>query len=138
MEALLNRYILKLRVNGLQNCGLYGNVLLHELFGRNDFRGTRLVQGYITLGEETCWHVWVEVGDAKYDVISKISDTEFTYLYERPESGAEEDDEVTAEYELYKTNKVVFWSKRSTPQRVKNFRSKMLKKKISILIYNGT
>lgn len=77
MEALLNRYILKLRVNGLQNCGLYGNVLLHELFDRNDFRGTRLVQGYITLGEETCWHVWV-------DVISKLSGTEFTYLYKNP------------------------------------------------------
>ena len=126
---IFNRYILKLKVNLLQNCGLYGNLVLHELFIRNDVCESRLVQGYIAVGDETCWHVWVEVGDAKYDVISKISDTEFTYLYERPESGAEEDDEVTAEYELYKTNKVDFWSKRSTPQRIKNFRSKMLKEK---------
>ena len=132
MEALLNRYILKLRVNGLQNCGLYGNVLLHELFGRNDFRGTRLVQGYITLGEETCWHVWVEneeTGD-KYDVISRLAtgnNAGFTYLYERPESGAEEDDEVTAEFELYKSNKVEFWTKASTPTKVKNFRAKVMR-----------
>ena len=127
MDALFNRYILKLKVNSLQNCGLYGNVVLHELFIRNDVRDSRLVQGYITVGEETCWHVWVEVGDAKYDVISKLSGTEFTYLYERPESGAEEDDEVTAEFELYKTDKVEFWTKLSTPQRIKNFRSKIMR-----------
>jgi hypothetical protein len=133
MEALLNRYILKLRVNGLQNCGLYGNVLLHELFDRNDFRGTRLVQGYITLGEETCWHVWVEdeATNEKYDVISRLAtgnNAGFTYLYERPESGAEEDAEVTAEFELYTSNKAEFWKKLSTPTKVKNFRAKMMKK----------
>ena len=133
MEALLNRYSLKLRVNGLQNCGLSGNVLLHELFDRNDFRGTRLVQGYITLGEETCWHVWVEdeATNEKYDVISRLAtgnNAGFTYLYERPESGAEEDDEVTAEFELYKSNKAEFWKKLSTPTKVKNFRAKMMKK----------
>lgn len=125
---IFNRYILKLRVNGLHNCGLYGNILLHELFVRHDgATDSKLVQGYITVGFETCWHMWVEMGDAKYDVISNISDTKFEYLYDRPESGAEEDDEVTEEFELYKSNKVEFWTKPSTPQKVKNFRAKIMR-----------
>ena len=128
---MLDRFILKLKVNGLRNPGIYGNLLLYELLTHHDQK-IELVQGYLTVGKETCWHVWVEQIDdgAILDVIRESVDSEegvnFEYTKDIPEQ-YESDDEITKQYELYKDDKKEFWKK--TPQKIKNFRAKMFRTK---------
>ena len=129
-DAIFERYILKLKINGLKNCGMHGNLLLHELFvrygeRRGDGTNGEIVQGYISVGKESCWHVWVE-SEKKYDVVRRLTGSSFEYLREKPEAGAEEDPEVSAQYELYTKDKSEFW-KKSAP-KMKNFRAKMMQK----------
>ena len=129
---IFNRYILKLKVNGLKNCGLHGNLLLNELFVRYGGTAPELVQGYITVGESACWHVWVELEGQTYDVVRRFMvdggnawGENFAYLREKPEAGAEEDAEVSAQYELYTADKAEFWRKSS--YKMRNLRAKTMR-----------
>jgi len=130
-DQVFDRYILKLKVGGLKNCGLYGNLLLHELFVHFEEVGaSELVQGYITVGGESCWHVWVEVGERRFDVISQFATggaAGFDYFLDRPSDDTESDEDVTAQYELYVKDRHEFWKSRTVPQKVKNFRAKIMR-----------
>ena len=66
MEHLQKRLALKFRLNKIENAGIYGPILLNELYAHIDKDcSTELVQGYLQItspggGVETCWHVWVK------------------------------------------------------------------------------
>ena len=126
---MFDRFFLKLRVNGLRNPGIYGNLLLFDFLSHHDQK-VELVQGYLTVGKETCWHIWVETdsGDT-LDIIKASVDAEegvkFEYTKDIPEN-FESDEEITKQYELYKDDKKEFWKK--APPKIKNFRAKMFRK----------
>ena len=131
---MFDRFFLKLKVNGLRNPGIYGNILLGEyLHHRDPHCAAELVQGYLTLGNQTCWHVWVDDGGGgggrPLDIIraSVESDVDFEYATEVPAgTTAERDDEITRQYELYLEDRKEFW--KQAPAKVKNFRAKMFRK----------
>lgn len=126
---MFDRFLLKLKVNGLRNPGIYGNILLYDFMKHHD-KNVEIIQGYLTVGKETCWHVWVEDKDNNImDVIRSSVDSDdavnFDYTKETPEN-FESDDEITQQYEIYKDDKKEFWKK--SPTKIKNFRAKMFRK----------
>lgn len=123
---MFDRFVLKLKVGGLRNPGIYGNLLLYDFMTHRD-QEVELVQGSLALGRETCWHLWVETAEGQVlDVIraSVEGDAEFVYSKECDEK-AERDEEITQQYELYKEDRKEFWKK--APVKVKNFRAKMFR-----------
>ena len=53
------RFALHLRLHKLHDTGVLATILLHELLQKQGDKVT-LVQGYLTVMGETCWHVWIE------------------------------------------------------------------------------
>ena len=53
------RFALHLRLHKLHDTGVLAVILLHELLQKQGQQVT-LVQGYLTVMGETCWHVWIE------------------------------------------------------------------------------
>ena len=126
---MFDRFLLKLKVNGINNPGIYGNLLLFDFLTHHEQK-VNLIQGYLTVGKETCWHIWVETDvDEVLDVIRSTVDAEdgvnFKYTKDIPEN-FESDEEITKQYELYIDNRKEFWKK--APPKIKNFRAKMFRK----------
>jgi hypothetical protein len=53
------QFALRLRLHKLQDTGVLATILLHELLQKQG-KTVSLVQGYLTVMGETCWHVWIE------------------------------------------------------------------------------
>ena len=126
---MFDRFFLKLKVNGLRNPGIYGNLLFYDLYTHHHpSDDVKLIQGYLQVGKEVCWHVWVEKGDDIFDIIRKSveGDADFTYIKDTTPENFESDEEITKQYELYKEDKKEFWKK--VPVKIKNFRAKMFQK----------
>ena len=137
------RLALKLKLNKIDNCGLTAPILLNEILAKCGHT-TQLVQGYCSLSEETCWHVWVEVdkcttlGPAqKLDIgytIACLQDKEFEkccpILHTSLAPGAkapQRDTESVDMWEVYQKDTKEFWKKQ--PIKVQNFRAKVLNEK---------
>jgi hypothetical protein len=134
------RLALKLKLNKIDNCGLTAPILLNEILAKCG-HATRLVQGYCSLAEETCWHVWVQVDkcttlDIGY-TIACLQDSEFTkcqmILHTSLAPGSKEpqkDTETVDSWEVYQKDSKEFWKKQ--PVQIQNFRAKVLKEKWSL------
>lgn len=130
------RLALKLKLNKIDNCGLTAPILLNEILVKCGHT-TRLVQGYCSLSDDTCWHVWVEIGAQKFDIgytIACLNDKEFLsccpILHTSIAPGVKEpqrDTESLDMWEIYQKDSKEFWKKQ--PIKVQNFRAKVLNEK---------
>ena len=136
------RLALKLKLNKIDNCGLTAPILLNEILAKCGHT-TKLVQGYCSLSEDTCWHVWVDIqmsehgSPQKLDIgytIACLQDKEFEkccmILHTGLAPGAKEpqrDTETTDMWEIYQKDSKEFWKKQ--PVKVQNFRAKVLSEK---------
>jgi hypothetical protein len=144
------RLALKFRLNKIENAGIFGPILLNELFqhqGASVVVNPRLVQGYLQITTaaggppETCWHVWVETGGGESpSIVHDINQTlsvmndpnfglcQFCHLTERPPDAAEVqvDEEVAEHYALYTRDKKEFWKTIPT-MKVRNIRAKIFR-----------
>ena len=142
MEQLQKRLALKFRLNKIDNAGIYGPILLNELYAHTDKDcSTELVQGYLQItspggGVETCWHVWVQDSETKkiYDInemLAMMNDPnfrlcQFCHLEELGSDDANIDEEVKEFYEVYKEDKKKFW--KTIPNvKIKNLRAKFFR-----------
>jgi len=133
---LQKRLALKLKLNKIDNCGIAAPILLNEILAKNGHK-TKLVQGYCSLNQDTCWHVWVETGSEKLDIgyiIACLNDKEFEkcnmilHTNLAPNSSEPKTDtEVLDNWELYQSDQKSFWKKQST--KVQNFRAKAMNEK---------
>lgn len=133
------RLALKLKLNKIDNCGLTAPILLNEILAKQGLK-TRLVQGYCSLSEDTCWHVWVEIEHQKLDIgytIACLNDKEFEkcsmILHTGLAPGAkppQQDTESVDMWEIYQKDSKEFWKKQ--PIKVQNFRAKVIKEKWSL------
>lgn len=134
MEVFQRRLALKLKLNKLDNCGIAAPILLNELFAKNGHT-TKLVQGYSSFGNETCWHLWVEVESKKYDIgytIACLHEPAFEkctmilHTNVHRDSKPKIEQSVVDQWELYQKDHKAFWN--SMPIKLKNFRAACLAK----------
>ena len=142
MEEIQRRLALKFRLNKIENSGIYGPILLNELF-HYKYKNTysKLVAGYLkiytpdSLDPEICWHLWVDVDDNVFDinqVLAIMKDNAFencefyyeTELNNKPEE-SDETQELKEHWELYEKDKSEFW--KTTPMKIRNLRAKMFR-----------
>lgn len=131
MESVLRRLALRIRVNKIENCGLAAPILLNEILAKKGYK-TRVVQGFATFGKDTAWHVWVECEGQKLDIAQTLNHLIFpdepvndVSLSEERVPGAQENQQITAQWELYQKDSKLFW--KEVPPKVRNFRAKVLK-----------
>jgi hypothetical protein len=144
MEKLQHRLVLKFRVNKIQNSGVYGPILLNELFHHMDKDcKSHIREGYLSITTtnkekpEFCWHLWVENEGVKYDInreMAERNDEEFK-VCEFDYMDSVEDDikpkELYEQWKLYQEDKKEFW--KQSPQKIKNFRTKMFNSNTGIV-----
>ena len=135
------RLALKLKLNKIDNCGIVAPILLNEILAKQGL-STKLVQGYSSLSNDTCWHVWVEVDKCtdKLDIgytIACIQDKEFLscqmILHTNLVPGSkppQKDTESVDSWEVYQKDSKEFWKKQSI--KIQNFRAKVLNEKWSL------
>ena len=134
---LQKRLALKLKLNKIDNCGIAASILLNEILAKHGY-STKLVQGYCSLNQDTCWHVWVEI-DNKYKLdightIACLNDKEFEkcnmilHTNLAPGAGKPSSDQETLDnWELYQSDHQAFWKKQSI--KIQNFRAKSINEK---------
>ena len=130
------RLALKLKLNKIDNCGIVAPILLNELLSKLGHE-TKLVQGYCSLSNETCWHVWVELGVQKLDIgytIACLHDKEFEkctmLLHTNLAPGSSEpktDTEVLDMWSVYQKDPKEFWKKQLA--KIQTCRGKVLNEK---------
>lgn len=128
MKMDLNRYILKMRLNKMQKCGISGPLIWSEVN-----RNLTAVQGYLVTQGTACWHVWCQdPGGGIHDVgfeLAKREDATFAniekeYVMLPPEGmQVDKDLEVEARWEKYQEDPRGYW--KTEPQAIKDFRSKI-------------
>lgn len=128
------RLALRLKLNKIDNLGISAPILLNEILAKNKYK-TKLVQGYCSLGGETCWHIWVVINDNEpVDInytIACLHDTSFInrnmILHMNILPGAPApttDTENTDNWELYQSDHHAFWKKQ--PIKLQNMRAKLI------------
>ena len=124
------RLALKMRLNKIENCGIAAPILLNELLAKQGFT-TKVVQGYVSLGSDTIWHIWVKCNDTDLDIAPVLVDPDYQggggiMLSETYEEGCpQENQQVTYQWELYQKDSKQFW--KETPMKVQNFRASLLR-----------
>jgi hypothetical protein len=135
-EELKNKLILHLRVNKLDNTGIFPPILLYELLINKQFVNCRLKQGFISMNNEGhCWHLWIENGeeeeeiDINQDIARHLNDyfklINFDLTTEPPKK-YDKDETNVCQWELYNEDKNKFWKEQ--PMKYRNFRAKVLNK----------
>ena len=123
------QFALRLRLHKLHDTGVLATILLHELLQKQGQEVT-LVQGYLTVMGETCWHVWIE--DSKgYPIdlgriLACLVDAEFTKCFFKLDKEKPDVQEIRED----PANKLIwdmredtaFWKK--APKKFLDFRSK--------------
>jgi len=146
MDQIQKRLALIFRLNKIENAGIFGPILLNELFHHHyPDRKTKLVQGYLQIttpsGCETCWHVWItdEDGSTVWDINQQLaimndpnfSLCQFNHLTELEGDGdnynLKIDQEVADHYKMYLDDNKEFWKKIPTT-KVKNLRAKVFRR----------
>ena len=134
IEELKNKLILHLRVNKLDNTGIFPPILFHELLINKNFPNCKLTQGFISMnGQGHCWHLWIENGDEIIDINQDIARhlneqfklVKFDLTTETPEK-FDKDETNVCQWELYNEDKKKFW--KEEPMKYRNFRGKVLHK----------
>ena len=141
MEEIQRRLALKFRLNKIENSGIFGPILLNELFKHRKMTSA-LVEGYLkihtpdSLDPEICWHVWVkDENENVYDINQVLAvmkepafdNCDFCYeteLENKPEESPETK-ELKEHWELYEKDKSEFW--KITPMKIRNLRAKMFR-----------
>jgi hypothetical protein len=87
-------FALRLKLRKLDDTGLFALILLHELLLKQGWANLELVQGYLTVMGETCWHVWIVQNKKTIidlgRIIATLKDSEFEkckfdYSIEKPQ-----------------------------------------------------
>ena len=135
-SEIQKRLALKLKLYKIDNCTIAAPILLNEILAKNGYQ-TKLVQGYCSLNNETCWHVWVEVGSEKFDIgytIACLQDKEFEkcrmilHTNLTPDGNPPSADTETVDsWEVYLKDHREFWKKQ--PIKVQNVRAKLINEK---------
>jgi hypothetical protein len=88
MSDIMNRLMLRLKVNSLSHCGIVAPLILFELFTLNckdqlvnnigsrvpdgtrsfNCKAPKLVQSHCVVNEQPNWHLWVTLDDKVYDI----------------------------------------------------------------------
>lgn len=134
MDEIKNKLILHLRLNKLDNSGIFPPIILNELLIHKGFTDCKLKQGFISLNNEGhCWHIWNEnnenkVIDINQEIACRLNEyfrnVEFNLSTDVPEKFDKNDDYV-AQWELYNNDKKKFWKEQ--PMKIRDFRSKIFK-----------
>ena len=141
MEEIQRRLALKFRLNKIENSGIFGPILLNELFNHTKVR-SKIVEGYLkihtpgSLDPEICWHIWVVGNDETvYDINHVLAimkepafeNCEFCYetVIENKPEDSDETKELKEHWKLYEEDKTEFW--KLTPMKIKNLRAKMFR-----------
>jgi hypothetical protein len=66
-NKIMNRLMLRLKVNSLSHCGLVAPLILYELFTLNGTNAT-LTQGHCVVNKQPNWHLWVTSGEENFDI----------------------------------------------------------------------
>jgi len=120
-------FALRLRLRKLDDTGLYALILLHEILVKQGQKDLELVQGYLTVMGETCWHCWLRDGKNNIIDLGRIIATlkdaefercEFKYSTEKID-GAKVDQPNVLIWE--KRNDANFW--KGAPKKFIEFRS---------------
>ena len=126
------QFALRLRLRKLDDTGLFAAILLHELLIKQGWSDLKLVQGYLTVMGETCWHVWMVHRGLIIDlgrIIAVMKDNEFSkctfdYSIEKPDFEIKIDHTNT---EIWQTRADRnFW--KSAPKKFLEFRSHCYKR----------
>ena len=126
------QFALRLKLHKLHDTGVLATILLHEILQKQGQQVT-LVQGYLTVMGDTCWHVWIE--DEKSRTIdlgrilacmidSEFSKCDFKLEKEKPDGfEVREDPSNLKIWEM--RNESGFW-KKAASKKFLEFRSKCL------------
>jgi|TARA_B100001094_G_C17451940_1_gene448683 hypothetical protein len=126
----LNRYILKMRLNKMQKCGISGPLIWSEVN-----RNLTAVQGYLVTQGTACWHVWCqdtqgEIQDVGWE-LAKREDAAFAnidkeYIMIPPEGmQVDKDIEVAERWDKYQQDPKGYW--KTEPMDVQTFRAKIIR-----------
>jgi hypothetical protein len=135
MTALIQkRLALKLKLHKIDNCSIVSPILLNEILTKNGYN-TEIVQGYCSLKNETCWHLWVESATSEQFDISYttacLHDKQFEncrmFLHRNTVNPAKSDQEILDNWELYQKDHMAFWKKQSV--KVQSVRAKLMNEK---------
>jgi len=135
IEELKQKLILHMRVNKLDNTGIFPPILLHELLINKKFSNCKLKQGFISMNGQGhhCWHLWIEneeeIIDINQDIACHLNEyfksIKFDLTTETPEK-YDKDETNVCQWELYNEDKKNFWKEQ--PMKYRNFRAKVLNK----------
>ena len=122
------KFALRLRLRKLDDTGLYALFLLKELLDRQGWSDLEVVQGYLTVAGETCWHCWIKRGDSIVDlgrILATLKEPEFAkcefkYTLEKPAGDVRVDEPNVAIWE--RRGDHAFW--KGAPKKFLEFRSK--------------
>ena len=134
MTLTAERFAMHLRLHKQETSGIFAVILLHELLKKQG-QDVKLVQGYLTVAGETCWHVWIE--DAEKNIIdlgrilaehkdANFSVCDFKYTTEKP---------VDAKIEYDEQNMLVWEARndknflKAAPKGFTDFRSRIHRRK---------
>jgi hypothetical protein len=123
------RFALHLKLRKLDDTGILAVILLHELLLKQGQKNLELVQGYLTVMGETCWHVWIAQNETVIIDLGRIIATlkdpafencKFSYSLEKPEGDVTTDEQNLNIWES--RNDKLFW--KNAPKKFLEFRSK--------------
>jgi hypothetical protein len=127
-NEIQKRLALKMRLNKIDGFGITGPILLCDALYKQKF-SSRLVQGYCTVNGDSCWHLWVQIGDDKYDIgytMACLDDHEFTkcqfVLSEDEPVQYQKDQTVIDSWNLYQKDPHAYWKK--APKKIQDFRAR--------------
>ncbi len=126
----LNRFVLKMRLNKVQNCGISAPILWSEVN-----KNLTAIQGYINTQGATCWHVWCQdthgnIEDVGFE-LAKREDPSFAnidkeYIMVPPEGvQVDKDPDVEERWEKYQRDSKGYWKTES--QRLRDFKSHIMR-----------
>ncbi len=120
---------LRLRLHKMEDAGVHGVLLLHELLLKQGYKNLELVQGYLSVAGENCWHVWLDHDGEIIDlgrILAELKDPEFKkcefkYLLREPEGYTKDKEDLNQK--IWETRDAKdFW--KTTPKKFQEFRSK--------------
>jgi len=123
------QFALRLRLHKLHDTGVLATILLHELLQKQG-QEVSLVQGYLTVMGETCWHVWIEdEKDRPIDLgrmLACMEEPEFEKCFfklvkEKPDDADIKTDPVNVEFWEMRDRRD-FWKK--APKKFLEFRTR--------------
>jgi hypothetical protein len=137
-KKIMNRLMLRLKVNSLSHCGLVAPLILYELFTLNGTNAT-LTQGHCVVNKQPNWHLWVTSGEENFDISalmvvqSGLDKIEYHKNIESLSTGCSCDLQqmsgsldLVSQWELYQESPAKYWSQ--FPMKTQSVRRDILKR----------